>query len=231
MPRGRWTGRIAAGLVAVLLAQAAPVFAQEAGLPRAPILMIDRNRLFTESAFGRAAEARFEAESQSLIAENLRLEQALEAEERDLTDQRATLEPEAFQALAQEFDAKTEAIRAAQDAKSRAITAQRETDRQRFLQAAVPVLGELMSDAGAVAIFDKEMVILSLRGVDITDEAIARIDAALGDGTTLPPVGDNPDAPLLPEDGSGAAPAPETPAPETPAPETPAPDTGGTVAP
>ena len=220
MPRGRWTGRIAAGLVAVLLAQvapvAAPVAAQEAGLPRAPILMIDRNRLFTESAFGRAAEARFEAESEALIAENLRLEQALEAEERELTDQRATLEPEAFQTLAQEFDAKTEAIRAAQDTKSRAITAQRDADRQRFLQAAVPVLGELMSDAGAVAIFDKEMVILSLRGVDITDEAIARIDAALGDGTTLPLVDEAPDVPVLPEDGAGAAPATGT---------------GGTVAP
>lgn len=206
MPRGRLTRRLAAGLVAVLLAFPAPLLAQETELPRAPVLMIDRNRLFSESAFGRAAEARFQAESQALIAENLRLEQALEAEERDLTDQRATLEPEAFQALAQEFDTKTEAIRAAQDAKSRAITAQRETDRQRFLQAAVPVLGELMGDAGAVAIFDKEMVILSLRGVDITDEAIERIDAALGDGSNLPPVGGTPEAPPAPETGATSAP-------------------------
>ena len=206
MPRGRLTRGVAAGLMAVLLALPAPLLAQETELPRAPVLMIDRNRLFSESAFGRAAEARFQAESQALIAENLRLEQALEAEERDLTDQRATLEPEAFQTLAQEFDTKTEAIRAAQDAKSRAITAQRETDRQRFLQAAVPVLGELMGDAGAVAIFDKEMVILSLRGVDITDEAIERIDAALGDGSNLPPVGGTPEAPPAPETGGTSAP-------------------------
>ena len=206
MPRGRLTRGVAAGLMAVLLALPAPLLAQETELPRAPVLMIDRNRLFSESAFGRAAEARFQAESQALIAENLRLEQALEAEERDLTDQRATLEPEAFQALAQDFDTKTEAIRAAQDAKSRAITAQRETDRQRFLQAAVPVLGELMGDAGAVAIFDKEMVILSLRGVDITDEAIERIDAALGDGSNLPPVGGTPEAPPAPETGGTSAP-------------------------
>ena len=132
------------------------------------------------------AEVRFQADSKTLIEENLRLEQALETEERELTDQRATLDAEAFQALAADFDEKTEAIRAAQDMKSRALTAKRDEDRQRFLQAAVPVLGELMRDSGAVAIFDKEMVILSLRGVDITDEAIARIDAALGDGSTLP---------------------------------------------
>jgi Skp family chaperone for outer membrane proteins len=204
MPGGRLSGWVAAGLVALLLASGNPVAAQEAELPNAPVLMIDRNRLFAESAFGRAAEARFQTESQTLIAENLRLEQALEAEERDLTDQRETLAPDAFQALAQEFDSKTEAIRAAQDAKSRAITAQREADRQRFLQAAVPVLAELMSAAGAVAIFDKEMVILSLRGVDITDEAIERIDAALGDGTNLPPIGGEAEAP--PEAGGTATP-------------------------
>lgn len=168
---------------------------------RAPVLMLDRNRLFTESAFGKAAEAQFQAESADLIAENLRLEQALEAEERNLTDQRATLDPEAFQALATAFDEKTESIRAAQDAKSRAITAKRDDDRQRFLQAAVPVLGDLMRDSGAVAIFDKDMVILSLRGVDITDAAIARIDAALGDGSALSAE----PAPEAAESGAGGA--------------------------
>lgn len=163
-----------------------PVAAQDTPaleVPQAPVLMVDRNRLLSETLFGKAVEARFKAESESLVAENLRLEQALEAEERDLTDRRATLPAEEFQTLAAAFDAKTEDIRAAQDAKSRAITAKRDEDRQMFLQAAVPVLGELMREAGAVAIFDKDLVILSLRGVDITDEAIARIDEVLGDGS------------------------------------------------
>jgi Skp family chaperone for outer membrane proteins len=167
--------------------------------------MLDRNRLFAESAFGKAAEARFEAESKALIAENLQLEQALEAEERSLTDQRATLDAAAFQELATAFDEKAEAIRAAQDAKSRAITAKREQDRQRFLQAAVPVLGELMRESGAVAVFDKDMVILSLRGVDITDEAITLIDAALGDGSALPA---DPAAEAVPENAEDGAAAP-----------------------
>jgi len=200
-------------LVAVVMSAAAPVaWAQEQAapaaqeVPQAPVLMVDRNRLFAESAFGRAAEARYQAESQALIAENLRLEQALEAEERDLTDRRATLEAEAFQQLAADFDAKAEDIRTAQDAKSRAITSKREEDRQRFLQAAVPILGDILREAGAVAIFDKDMVILSLRGVDITDEAIAMIDARLGDGKALPQAGDATDDPAV---DLAPAPAPE----------------------
>ena len=198
-------------LVALVLA--GPAAAQEAGagsaeatapavleIPQSPILMLDRNRLLAETLFGKAVEAQFEADSQALIAENLRLEQALEAEERDLTDRRATLPADEFQALAAEFDRKTEAIRSAQDAKSRAITAKREEERQKFLQAAIPVLGDLMREAGAVAIFDSGLVILSLRGADITDEAIARIDAVLGDGRAV-------EAP--PDDAGGEAPAGE----------------------
>lgn len=196
---------ILAALLGLCAPLALPLSAQEAEGLRAPVLMLDRNRLFSESAFGKATEARFQTESKALVAENLELERALEAEERSLTDQRATLDAEAFQALATAFDEKTEAIRAAQDAKSRAITTKRDEDRQRFLQAAVPVLGELMQESGAVAIFDKDMVILSLRGVDITDEAIALIDAALGDGSALPKA-TSPDA--VPGDADGGATAP-----------------------
>ena len=171
----------------VALALAGPLAAQDApAVVQAPILMLDRDRLFAETLYGRAVEAQFQAESETLIAENLRLEQALEEEERALTDKRPTLPAAEFQTLAAAFDKKAEDIRSAQDAKSRAITSKREQDQQRFLQAAIPVLGELMRESGAVAIFDQKTVILSLRGVDITDAAIVRIDAVLGDGSTAP---------------------------------------------
>lgn len=215
--RGGRQGALGGGWMAVALAAALCPMASPAGaqqtppqapeivVPRAPILTLDRDRLLSETRFGRAVEAQFERDSQVLIAENLRLEQALETEERELTDQRATLSSDEFRALAEEFDTKTEAIRAAQDAKSRAITSRRDAERQRFLQAAIPVLADLMRESGAVAIFDKEMVILSLRGVDITDEAIARIDEVLGEDATRETEGDP--API-PTEGGAPAPAP-----------------------
>lgn len=183
--------RLAKLLCAVLVTGAAPVtaLAQEAqteapsAVVKSPVLTIDRERLYAETLYGKAVEARFKADSDALVAENLRLEQALEAEERELTDRRATLPPQEFKALAAAFDAKAEQIRAAQEAKSRAIGKKREAEQQRFLEAAIPVLGELMRASGAAAIFDKNMIILSLRGIEITDEAIARIDTVLGDGS------------------------------------------------
>lgn len=210
--RGAALMRIARGAVLASLV-ALPVAAQdgtvvapdqpEAAVPQAPLLIVDRNRLLAETLFGKALEAQFEADSKALIAENLRLEQALEAEERDLTERRATLPAEEFQTLAAAFDRKTEEIRTAQDAKSRAITTKREEQRQLFLQAAVPVLGALMREAGAIAIFDKDLVILSFRGADITDEAIARIDEVLGDGTGPGAVTPESGGDALPDAGAG----------------------------
>ncbi len=177
---------LALALLALPFGAALPLQAQEkpATPPvlASPILTVDRDRLYSETLYGKSVEAHFKAESDALIAENLRLEQALEAEERDLTDRRATLAPEEFKRLATAFDSKAEGIRAAQQAKSTAIAQKREAEQQRFLEAAIPVLGELMQSTGAAAIFDKNMIILSLRGIDITDAAIARIDAVLGDG-------------------------------------------------
>lgn len=196
-------------LCAAALVLAGPprtVAAQETVAPagsalRAPFLTINIDRLYAKTLYGKGVEARFKADSDALIAENLRLEKALEAEERDLTDRRATLAPADFKPLAAAFDAKAEQIRAAQLAKSRSIAAKREAEQQRFLEVARPILVQLMQEAGAVALVNENMVIAKVSGIDITDAAIARIDAVLGDGRTAP---------------SGAAPADEQTQPQPP---------------
>jgi hypothetical protein len=42
-----------------------------------------------------------------------------------------------------------------------------------------------MRDMGAVAILDKQAIFLSFERIDITDAAIVRLDAKLGDGSTV----------------------------------------------
>lgn len=161
----------------------APVVAQEVSVP---LLTLDQNRLFVESAFGRAALQRDRDATQALDDENARIEAALIAEEQELTDRRATLPTEEFAALASAFDAKVERIRDEQDAKFRDLSRLRDEDRKAFLRAIGPVLGKLMNEKGAVAIIDKQTLILSLSAIDVTDVAIARVDAALGPGLIAP---------------------------------------------
>ncbi|MGL4320000.1 MAG: OmpH family outer membrane protein [Paracoccaceae bacterium] len=148
-----------------------------------PILVFDQQRLFSESQFGLAALARRKANEDALIAENLRIEQGLEAEERDLTTRRATLPADEFRALADAFDTKVEGVRAAQRAKYDAITGEFENDQRAFFGAAVPVIRTLMREAGAVVVVDKNAIFMSLERIDVTDTAIQRLDATIGNGT------------------------------------------------
>jgi Skp family chaperone for outer membrane proteins len=174
-------GRAAAYALALALAAPASVaFAQNVPAQSA-VLTLDPERLFAESRFGKAAVARLEAAQADLLAENKQLEQALEAEEKDLTERRPTLPPEEFRRLADAFNAKAEEIRAARLAKSRSLTTLRDDDRQKFLAAVVPILGDLMGEMGALVILDKKTVFLSFERVDVTDRAIARIDTLLDD--------------------------------------------------
>jgi len=193
--------------IAVLLAAVASgAVAQEPSLSGSPVVTLDQDRLFAESQFGRAVAARNEAEEQALAAENRKLEAAFEAEERSLTDLRARMAHEEFRKLADEFDRRVEEVRSAQEARFRALLRQREQERQRFNETALPVLARLMSEMGAVVILDRRAIVFTFDKIDITDSAIARLDAELGDGMLDP---DSPDpAPAGPDPVPAPAPAP-----------------------
>lgn len=151
-------------------------------LSKAAVLVLDQDRLFGESRFGKAVLARHQQAIEALQTENRRIEAALEAEERDLTERRSKLPAADFKALAAEFDSKAEAIRRAQTAKSDNIKARLEAEQRRFVQTVRPVLDNLMREVGALVIIDARVVIYSQAGVEVTDAAIARLDAVLGDG-------------------------------------------------
>lgn len=145
----------------------------------APLLTLDQDRFFLESDFGRAVVERERAETAALEQENKRIEAELVAEEQALTEQRKSLSPEEFAARAAAFDEKVERIRTEQDSKANLLVEKRDAERQEFLQLAGPILGELLGERQATAILDKGLVIVALSAIDITDEAITKLNAAL----------------------------------------------------
>jgi len=172
-----------------------------------PILTLNQERLFASSAFGQRVRRTQEVNSVALAAENRQIEAALEEEEQKLTEDRATMDPEAFRALAEDFDVRVTAIRRAQVDKRNELQRLSETERARFFELAYPVLFELVQETGALAILNQSAVILSARQIDVTELAIARVNAAFGE------------APLAPEPAAIPAPRPDRPEP-VPDPET-----------
>lgn len=186
-------------LLALVLCGATPGLAQQTapegpsaveGLQRgsvvSPILTINSDRVYFESAYGKRVSAQIKEGVTALEAENRRVEAELEAEELQLTKRRGTLSAEAFRALADTFDAKVQRIRAEQDTKLRALDERQVRERDQFLQAAAPVLEQLMRESGAAVILERRLVWVSVTAVDITDEAIALLDETLGEGTAPP---------------------------------------------
>ncbi|MEO8531378.1 MAG: OmpH family outer membrane protein [Deltaproteobacteria bacterium] len=163
----------------VLLLATLPAAAQE-------VLVIDQGRIFTESAFGKRVARDLEQQSRALTDENEKIAAALRAEEEQLTQDRATLPPAEFRKRADAFDQKAERIRAERASKLEALRSAQDAESGAFLAQIVPLLEKLVDERGASVLIDKRTVLITANAADITDEAIARIDAAIGDGTTPP---------------------------------------------
>lgn len=199
-------GHIAPGDAAGVLAQVQAQLPTAETAPVLPVVVINQERLLSQTLFGRRIQREVEEAGAALVAENRQIEAQLTEEELRLTERRAEMTAEAFRPLAEEFDARVESIRAAQEAKSRALQAQAEAAQARFFEESLPLLIDVLRAREAAVLMDSRAVLLSVEGADITDAAIALIDARLGDG---------PEAPLIDLSGTGGQPRPRpAPAPD-----------------
>lgn len=204
--------RLCLAAAAVVLTAAGSAWAQEAAPAApggaAPFLTVDQDRIFSESLWGKRVLAEIETASTDLQAENRKIEAALTTEEKTLTDRRPGLAPDEFRKLADDFDSRVVGIRQAQEGKAADLTRKRDEERQAFFQAALPIMGEVMRERGAVAILDNRAIFLSVRAIDATDDIIARLNERLGDRpldeTATPPAEPAPAAP-----GQTPEPAPQ----------------------
>lgn len=197
---------------AICLALAGPVAAQQvpAAVPPTPVLIVDSDRLYLESSYGKQIRDALDADATALKAENDRIVAALTEEERSLTLRRPSMDAEAFRAEAEAFDVKVQGIRRARDAKEVALQKARVDARDQFFTNVRDVVGQLMLERGAALVLDRRSVFLALSASDVTEVAIARIDAALLDTNAAPKA---PTAPLVEgpvPGGTDSAPAGES---------------------
>lgn len=162
------------------LALVFPASAQEI---RPQVLIIDSDRLYLESDYGRRVAADLAAQAEEIQAENDRIVESLTLEERSLTLRRPEMTPEAFREESEAFDAKVQDVRRERDAKNLEFQVANAEARAEFEERVQGILANIMLERGAVLVMEQRTVLLSIRAANITDEAIARVNAELGDGT------------------------------------------------
>jgi Skp family chaperone for outer membrane proteins len=167
-----------AGLLWLMLV--VPVSAQEF---RPQVLIIDSDRLYLESDYGRRVAADLAAQAEEIQAENDRIVESLTLEERSLTVRRPEMTPEAFREESEAFDEKVQEVRRVRDAKNLEFQIANAEARAAFEERVQGILANIMLERGAVLVMEQRNVLLSIRAANITDAAIARVNAELGDGT------------------------------------------------
>ncbi len=173
-----------------------------------PILTLDWERLYQNSLWGKRVDGEIRAVSADLRAENDRITNQLEAEERALTKRRPKMTPADFQVAADAFDKRASAIRAAQNAKAEAIQHRLTEERQAFVKAVMPLLDDEIKARGAVVVLDSRMIIRGLAQADMTTELDARVNKEIGDGAGRVPPAAPQGAVSAGDTGISAPPAP-----------------------
>ncbi|MCZ0961786.1 OmpH family outer membrane protein [Paracoccus benzoatiresistens] len=162
-------------------------------LAAAPILTVDQERLFADSEWGKRTQRILEETGGKIAAENERLAAQLSAEERALTQQRGTLDPAEFRKQAEAFDIRATEVRRERAKVVEDLNAWAEADRTAFYRAALPLMGEMMQERGAVAVLDRRTVFVSLDAIDLTQDLVTRLNKELGDGAGTVPLNGQPD--------------------------------------
>lgn len=187
-------------LLSAVLAFAAPVHGQEAAAPSS-VLTVDLEKIARESDYGQRVNGLYQAEILTLQSEAKQVEAGLIAEEQELVAQRDIVSPEQFKELSQAFDRKVVAIREDQNSKQSELQAKQRDDQRNLLRLIAPILYEIVSARGASVLIDRRNIVLDLSSVDITDEAIAKMNETLGDGSTpIQGVIDDQETPVIPKD-------------------------------
>lgn len=145
------------------------------------ILVVDLDRAYKSSKFGKLIRKNFELENQSFNEENDAILDSLKREEIKLTKERASLSPENFSKAAKAFDKKAVAIRAVRLEKIRLVDKKFQELKPLFYNQIRPIIEKIMREYDASIILEKNSVIWSLASIDITSLIVERVDKAFMD--------------------------------------------------
>ncbi len=176
--------RAGAALVALALALAGPA-ALAQGDDAAPVaaptavLVVDMQRIKSDTAAGRDMLAKTVEIRRRIQAGIEEREAALREEERRLAEERGSLGPGDFRERVRAFEQQVIDNRAFSERESRRLQLVLSRASGLLRDRVTAVLAAIMRERGAELLLDSTQIVLSADRLDITDEAIGRLDAVM----------------------------------------------------
>lgn len=150
--------------------------AQGAAAPR--VAVIDVQRVVEESAAGREALARLKKLNDEKVAEGAKLKSEMEALQKQLSTQRATLSEERLKSLQKEIEDKQVAIERFRDDAQEFLDEARRKELQALEARILPIINEIGREMKLHLIFNKFQsgLVYADDSVDITEEVLKRFN-------------------------------------------------------
>ncbi len=180
--------RMPLGAAAVLsLLSASPALAQT--LPPAVIVVVDLDRVVNESTAGRQAITELQGRIQALQARANTLQSQLQAEASAIQQGQAnnTLTGPQFEARAKAFGERQQAAQEELARTEAEIQRSRAWVLKQITDAAQPIITQIMREKGASIALAERATIQHSGSLNVTNDVLARLNAALPKVSTTPP--------------------------------------------
>ncbi len=141
------------------------------------IAVIDFKRVLHQSKAAEAVRAQIDAQRKAYQQEFDDLERTMRQEEQKLQQQRAILAQDAFQARAKDFQDRVASAQRDVQVKRRALNAAFDQAMNEISKVLISIVADLAKEANVGAILDNNNIVLADKKLDISDIALARLDA------------------------------------------------------
>jgi outer membrane protein len=196
----RFFRRRIAGAFLLIAAAAAPAMtarAQQAALPPPVILIVDMGQILQEAKAAKQVQAALNQRYSAYSKEVAQQEDALQKGSAELERQRTVMAPDAYNMRARELQQRYDALGKSVQAKRQALQQSLNDAMGKVKVAALEVVADIVKERKANLVLEKGAVVYEPEGMDVTADAIQRLDKKLpsvavnlpklDDGGTAPP--------------------------------------------
>ena len=196
----RITHRVATAVIAAIFISVAligPLPAQPAPLPAPVILIVDLQQILQEAKAAKGVQAIINQEYSSYTKEVSQQEDELQKARGDLERQRTILAPEAFNTRARDLQQRYDELGQVVQGRRQSLQQSLNEAMLQVKNAALAVIADIVKERKANLVIEKQAVVFEADGMDVTADAVARLDQKLtsvpvnlpkpdGEGTAKP---------------------------------------------
>src|ERR1700730_6309252 len=169
----------AAVAICIALASAGPLRAQSQPLPAPVILIVDLQQILQDAKAAKAVQAVINQEFTSYTKEVAQQEDELQKSRAELERQRTILAPDAFNTRARDLQQRYDELGQIVQGRRQALQQSLNEAMVKVKNAALEVIADTVKERRANLVIEKQAVVFEADGMDITPDAIRRLDQKL----------------------------------------------------